>query len=76
MNDDADIYLSQTDLGKVFDKTRVEIGRWLIEIGLRTPDKKPSRAAFAGSYVKKADTGRSLGGYFYIWHRDKTIKAR
>ena len=67
-------FATQTELGELFDVSSHKIGHWLTEIGLRTREKRPSRAAFDGGYVEKADTGRN-GGYFYVWHREKTVTA-
>jgi hypothetical protein len=67
------MYLTQTELGEVFGVTSHQIGRWLIEIGLRTPDKQPSRKAFAEGFV--AQSPLDTGGCFYKWDQDKTVKA-
>jgi hypothetical protein len=68
-------FSSMTDLGRMFGATSHVMGRWLIEIGLRTDDKKPSREAFAAGYVEQAPTGRGNGGYFWVWNTEKTITA-
>ena len=47
-------FLSQTDLGKLFGVSSHVIGKWLLDCGLRTENKKPSRKAFEGGYVEKA----------------------
>ena len=70
----ANFFATLTELGELFDVSSHKIGRWLTEIGLRTGEKRPSRAAFDGGFVEKADNGRN-GGYFYVWHREKTITA-
>lgn len=67
-------HLSQTDLGKLFGVSSHVAGRWLVEIGLRTKEKRPSRTAFDGGFVKQAPTGRG-SGYFYVWHRQKVTHA-
>lgn len=63
-------FLTQTDLGRLFGVSSHVIGRWLVETGLRTREKRPSRKAFDGGFVKQAPTGRG-SGYFYVWHRQK-----
>lgn len=67
-------FVNQTQLGRMFGVTSHVMGRWLVEIGLRTVDLKPSRKAFDGGFMTKADTGRGAGWY-YVWHRRKTIAA-
>src|SRR5262245_42399483 len=69
-------YLSLTQVGDVFGVTSHQVGRWLAEIGLRCEAKKglrPSRQAHDGGYVK--DVGTGTGGYMWVWHADKTVKA-
>jgi len=66
-------YLNQTQLGKLFGVSSHVAGRWLVEIGLRTPEKKPSFRAFDEKFVEQADNGR--GGYYWCWDREKTIAA-
>jgi hypothetical protein len=63
-----------TELGTMFGVSSHVIGRWLVEIGLRTPDKRPSAEAFEGGYCQQAPTGRGQG-YFWVWHAQKTIAA-
>lgn len=71
MND----YENLTDLGKKLGVTRNRVGKWLVPIGLRTHDLKPSRLAFEEGFVKAIPHGRNQDGYFYIWHRKKTLAA-
>lgn len=68
-------FLSQTDLGKLFDASSHDIGKWLVECGLRT-DGKPTQRALNGGYVSQASIHR--GGQdrcFDVWHKIKTIAA-
>jgi len=67
-------FTTMTDLGKLFDESSHKLGKWLMAIGLRTPDNTPSQKAYDGGFVKQAPTGRGTG-YFYLWHRDRTIQA-
>lgn len=69
-------YLSQTDLGKLFNATSHEIGKWLVECGLRNQFKKPTKRAFDEGFVTTTGTNRgNPGGYFYVWSREKTVAA-
>lgn len=67
------MYLTQTELGKLFGVSCKVVGDWLIEVGLRTIDRKPTRTAFDGGFVSQA--ALNAGGYFYKWDDEKTIKA-
>lgn len=63
-----DEFSTLTELGKLFGVSSHSIGRWLIECGLRTPGKKPSRKAFEDGLVRQAPTGRGAG-YFWVWQK-------
>ena len=64
-------YMTQTEIGALFGATSHEVGKWLVEIGLRTPGKTPSDKAL-GSYVKQAPTGTE--GYLnWVWHSERTV---
>ena len=67
-------FVTQTELGRLFGATSHVIGKWLVECGLRTETRKPSRTAFKGGFVEQAPSGRN-GGYFYVWHQEKAIAA-
>lgn len=67
------MYITMRELGTLFGVSSHVIGRWLVEIGLRTAQKRPSPAAFQGGYVQQG--GLQNGGYFWIWHREMTIAA-
>lgn len=69
-----DDFATLTQLGRSFGVSSHVIGKWLVEIGLRTKEKKPSRAAFERELVKQAPTGRG-SGYFWVWNRQKTLAA-
>ena len=38
-------FLSLTQLGVLFEVSNQKVGKWLVALGLRTVDHKPSRAA-------------------------------
>lgn len=60
-------------IGKVFGVSSHQIGKWLIEIGLRTKELRPTSAAFEGKFVLPAPLDH--GGYHYTWHKAKTVAA-
>jgi hypothetical protein len=66
-------FMTQTQLGQLFGVTSHEIGKWLVEIGLRTDRKAPSHLAFDGDYVTQA-LGRN-DCYNWVWHAGKTVAA-
>jgi hypothetical protein len=43
-------YVTMKELGKLFGTTSHVVGRTLKEVGLRTKEGKPTRAAFAGRF--------------------------
>ena len=65
--------MNQTELGRLYGVSCKVLGDWLIESGLRTRDRKPSQKAFEGGFVSQASL--TNGGYYYKWHREKTINA-
>lgn len=69
MSDDGK-HLTLTQLGVVFGVTSHKVGNWLVKVGLRTDDKHPSPKAFTEGFVSRCQSG---AGYFYIWHKAKTI---
>ncbi len=68
-----DEYLSLTELGQLYGVTRNKLGLWLVELGLRTPTKKPSQLAFGGGYVAQRPSTQPET-YYYAWHRAKTCQ--
>lgn len=68
-------FTTMTEIGKLFGESSHTIGNWLVDVGLRTAEKKPSRKAFAGGYVKQLPTPGNPEGYFWGWHRLKTVFA-
>jgi len=76
-----DKFVSITDLGKLYGESRVLVGKWLVECGLREeytqPDGKtclvPTPRAISEGYVKQAMAPNER--VFYLWHLDRTIQA-
>ncbi len=66
-------FLSLTELGQIYGVTRNKVGAWLVELGLRTTDKKPSKTAFDSGYVEQR-LSTQPGTYFWVWHGEKTCK--
>ena len=67
------MYVTMREIGRYFGVSSHVIGRWLVVIGLRTAERRPSHAAHQGGYVEQGGLGN--GGYFYKWHRARTIAA-
>ena len=65
--------MTQTQLGSLFGTTSHKVGRWLVEIGLRTPEGRPSREAYQGRYCETAPAHG--GGYHWAWATQKTVEA-
>ena len=66
-------YLNLTQLGEIFGVSGKKLGRILVEIGLRTKGKEPSKRASEKGFVRWVDD-ENCGG-FYAWHGEKTIAA-
>lgn len=66
--------VNQTQLGEMFGTTSHKIGKWLIDAGLRTKNKKPSYTAFNEGYVTTSHNGRG-NGWYYVWRREPTVAA-
>jgi hypothetical protein len=64
-------FLSLTELGRLYGVSRNKVGQWLVDLGLRTKEKKPSRAAFDGGFVDQRNSSNP-GTYFWVWHAKKT----
>jgi len=63
--------MTLTQIGEIFGVSSHQVGKWLVEAGLRTPEKRPSREAFAGGYVEQGPSRNQ--GYNWCWHSDKTV---
>ena len=66
-------FMTQTQIGELFDVSSHQIGKWLVEIGLRTLKKHPSGLAFDGGFVSQAPSRND--GYNWAWHSAKTVTA-
>lgn len=66
-------FMTLTQIGSLFNVSSHQVGKWLVEIGLRTDTKKPSTEAFEGGYVKAAPSRGD--GYNWAWQSEKTVKA-
>ncbi len=63
-------YQSMRTIAKPFGATSHEVGQWLKNLGLRTPDGRPSPRAFAEGWVTQRTIEHS-GGYFYVWDAER-----
>ena len=62
--------MSQSELGELFGVSSHDIGRWLIDVGLRDPQKKkPSWEAYHDGYCVTASNGFFAGD----WVSDKVV---
>ena len=68
----SDEFMSLTDLGKLYGVTSHKVGRWLVALGLRTADKKPSTKAFQDGFVSRRDSTQP-GTYYWVWHAEMTM---
>jgi hypothetical protein len=68
-----DEYLSLTQLGQIYGVSRNKVGQWLMDLGLRTKEKKPSRAAFNGGFVDQRPSTQPMT-YYSVWHGEKTTR--
>ncbi len=67
-------FLSLTELGQSYGVSRNKVGEWLVTLGLRTEDKKPSPKAFNEGFVDQRDSTQP-GTYFWVWHGEKTCRV-
>ena len=67
-------YTTMRDIGKQFDASSHEIGRWLTELGLRTKFKEPSQEAITGGFCKRRAVDGVPGGQV-VWNVAKTVAA-
>ena len=74
MSDYSDCeFVTITQLGDMFGVSRVVMGRWLARIGLRNRTLDPTQDARNNGFCKLYRNDREI--VFWVWHRNKTIKA-
>jgi hypothetical protein len=66
-------FLTQTQLGRLFGVSSHKIGGWLVEVSLRTEDKRPSDRAHHDGFCTTAPSGST--GYHWVWNSQKTVRA-
>ena len=66
-------YTTMREIGKRFNASSHDVGRWLTEIGLRTQYKEPSREAIQGGYCKRQ--AMDGPGTLVVWNTAKTVAA-
>jgi hypothetical protein len=67
------VFLSLTELGHLYGVSRNQVGQWLVDLGLRTKEKKPSRAAFDDGFVDQRPSTQP-GTYYWVWQGEKTTR--
>lgn len=66
-------FITVSQLGALFGVSSDKAGRWLVDIGLRIKEGRPSQKAHQEGYV---ETAPSRGqGYVWAWHAEKTVAA-
>ncbi len=64
-------FWTMKEIGKLYGTTSHQVGRKLKEIGLRTPEGKPSVRAFSlGLVDRRFNTDGP--GYCWAWHHERT----
>ena len=66
------VFVNQTELGRLFGKSRVFIGKVLKEIGLREPNGKPTIEATMLDLVEEIE-GPKPWITVYVWHKERVI---
>jgi len=65
-------YWTMKEIGSLFRTTSHKVGKKLKEVGLRTPQGRPSQRAFEEGYVQQRwDEDRPV--YVWAWHKNKTV---
>jgi hypothetical protein len=62
-------YLTQRQLGRKYGVSSHQVGKWLVEWGLRSKDGRPTALATINDIVKKEEC-QNKGHFFYRWHED------
>ena len=70
----SDMFLSLTELGKLCGVSSHKVGKWLVELGLRTQAKKPSPRAFREGFVEQRPSTQPAT-YFWVWHGERTLRV-
>lgn len=65
-------FLTQSQLGLLFGVSSHKIGEWLVNVNLRTADKRPTREAHEDKYCDQAPSGQC--GYNWVWNSEKTVE--
>ena len=65
-----DEFSTMRDIGADYGLTSHDLGRYLLNHGFRTADKKPSAKAFESEMVRQRYDGS--GHYCWAWHVGKT----
>ena len=66
-------FMSQTQLGQLFNVSSQKIGKWLKEIGLREADGRPTVDAIREGFCKPVATEYTTT--MWSWHSEKTVAA-
>jgi hypothetical protein len=66
-------FMTMSQIGELFGVSSHQVGKWLVEIGLRTDRKAPSQLAFGGDFVTQAPSRND--GYNWVWHSARTVAA-
>ena len=64
-------FLTQTQIGKVFGASAMQVGRWLMSLGLKERDGRPSAKAERAGLVQMVGDGRSQ---FPAWRKDMVVE--
>ena len=67
-------FTTMREIGKLFGATSHEVGKWLVEIGLRTPQREPSQRAREGGFCARRPLESGYGS-FDVWHQARTVAA-
>jgi len=70
----SDEFMSMTEIGRSFGVSSHKVGKWLVDLSLRTTDKKPSQKAFNEGFVQRRES-TNFATYFYVWHAENTMQA-
>ena len=67
-------HMNQTQIGKLFGVSFLQIGIWLTEIGLREADGTPTCRAQEGGFCKPRSTCGETGPH-WMWDSQKTVAS-